>query len=86
MLVVICEEIDNGVEINADINIDFFYNFSQIRPSAFSRLYNIRSVFSKAERIVDFLKIFTRILLKAAMKSSQLKLNILSWKNWLKAY
>jgi len=36
-------------------------------------LYNIRSVFEKTERIIDLLKIFAHILMKAAMKFSQLK-------------
>ena len=83
MLVVVCEEVGDGIEIGAgiDAGIDFFCNFSRIGPNAFSGLYGIRPVFSKAERIVDFLKIFTCISLKAAMKSSRLKSNIPSQKD-----
>ena len=54
-------------------NRHWFYNFLWSDFSIFSELYNIRSVFEKTERIVDLLKIFAHILMKAAMKFSQLK-------------
>ena len=72
MSAVVCEKIDDEVEANID-----FYNFLQNDFSTFSELYDIRSVFSKTEKIVDLLKIFACILIKATMKFSQLKSNIL---------
>ena len=36
-------------------------------------MYDIRSVFEKTERIIDLLKIFAHLLMKAAIKFSQLK-------------
>ena len=64
---VVCE-IDDEVEAGID-----FCNFLQSDFSTFSELYDIRSVFEKTERIIDLLKIFARILMKAAIQSIEIK-------------